>query len=415
MTSTEQQQAEGGLLSVLVFIAFTDNFFQLPIISPLATSLGAGPALAGMVVGAYSLTNMLGNVGAGPILDRYGYARPLTAAFAATATVLLAYPLLTMPGQLLALRLLHGLAAATLVPAIFAWRASQAGEGGEMAAMGRLGALIGAAAMVCPPLSGMLAARAGFAAPYLVLGLLFMAAAAALALRLPRTAAAWKPGDGIDVGVPRPRLLEPLARVWREAPANGLLLVWLGALAMVSCLGTLALRLPLDLTAAGAAAPTRAAGLLMGLFSTVAVLTMLAFQRARRPQDASRILAAAAAGLALLSGGAVVLGITGSTVGMAAGVAVLGLGFGVAFPALNASVGKRAVPSRRGSAFSLFYAFYSLGAVLGPLAAGLAAEWAPVSGWAYAPTTLATLTVAVVAARRALGEPPLTAKTPPGW
>lgn len=59
-------------------------------------------------------------------------------------------------------------------------------------------------------------------------------------------------------------------------------------------------------------------------------------------------------------------------------MALYGLGFGLIFPAANAQVADAARPSERGSAFGIFYAFYSVGVILGAGAAGLVAGRADV-------------------------------------
>src|SRR5690625_4916580 len=64
-------------LALLLFMGFFDNFTQIPMISPYAVSLGASAVMAGWIVGIYSLTNMVGNIGAGVILDRMGRRVPL--------------------------------------------------------------------------------------------------------------------------------------------------------------------------------------------------------------------------------------------------------------------------------------------------------------------------------------------------
>ena len=49
---------------------------------------------------------------------------------------------------------------------------------------------------------------------------------------------------------------------------------------------------------------------------------------------------------------------------------VFGLGFSLLFPAATALVADAAAPSERGTAFGVFYAVYSLGTIVGSLAAG---------------------------------------------
>ncbi|MDP8921464.1 MAG: MFS transporter, partial [Chloroflexota bacterium] len=61
-------------------------------------------------------------------------------------------------------------------------------------------------------------------------------------------------------------------------------------------------------------------------------------------------------------------------VGVYAAMALVGLGFGLLFPAATALVADAGAPSRRGAAFGIFYAVYSLGVILGALASGLLSE-----------------------------------------
>ena len=66
---------------LVVFAAFFDLFVQFPTIAPYAESLGASAALVGVIVAAYSFTNLFGNLGAGYVLDRWGRERPCFSAW----------------------------------------------------------------------------------------------------------------------------------------------------------------------------------------------------------------------------------------------------------------------------------------------------------------------------------------------
>ena len=50
---------------LVVLAVFLDLFVQFPTIAPFAEGLGASAALVGIVVAAYSVTNLFGNLGAG--------------------------------------------------------------------------------------------------------------------------------------------------------------------------------------------------------------------------------------------------------------------------------------------------------------------------------------------------------------
>ncbi|MFN3336353.1 MAG: MFS transporter, partial [Thermomicrobium sp.] len=89
------------LVRALVFAAFFDLFVQYPVAAPYAVALGASSALVGLVVAAYSIANLLANVGAGFVLDRWGRTWPLLIGLIATAAVVAGYTLVRSPIQLL--------------------------------------------------------------------------------------------------------------------------------------------------------------------------------------------------------------------------------------------------------------------------------------------------------------------------
>jgi MFS family permease len=63
--------------------------------------------------------------------------------------------------------------------------------------------------------------------------------------------------------------------------------------------------------------------------------------------------------------------------GVAAGMAVFGLGFGLLFPSAAALVAEATERSERGAAFGIFYAVYSLGVVIGSVLSGALGSWVP--------------------------------------
>ena len=103
----------------VVLAVFLDLFMQFPTIAPYAESLGASAAVAGIAVAAYSFTNLFGNLGAGPLLDRLGRRGPMLVGMAVSAAAVLAYSVVQSPGQLMAARAIHGLGAAVLAPGAF--------------------------------------------------------------------------------------------------------------------------------------------------------------------------------------------------------------------------------------------------------------------------------------------------------
>ena len=139
---------------LVVLAAFFDLFVQFPTIAPHARNLGASVALVGVVVAAYSVTNLFGNLGAGLVLDRWGRRRPMIFGLAITAVAVLSYAFVNSPEQLIAVRAVHGLGAAALTPGAFAILGDRAASGQRGRAMGLAGALIAIPAMIGPPAAG---------------------------------------------------------------------------------------------------------------------------------------------------------------------------------------------------------------------------------------------------------------------
>ena len=141
---------------LVVFAAFFDLFVQFPTIAPYAESLGASAAFVGIIVAAYSFTNLFGNLGAGYILDRWGRRSPMLLGMAITFIAVFSYSLVDTPEQMMAARAVHGIGAAVLAPGAFSIIGDRTASDRWGRAMGLTGALIAVAALVGPPAAGIL-------------------------------------------------------------------------------------------------------------------------------------------------------------------------------------------------------------------------------------------------------------------
>lgn len=343
------QAAVTGLLSCLLFIAFVDNFVQLPIMAPLARSLGAGATLSGLIVGMYSVTNLWGGVVAGVVLDRWGRRLPLAVGLLWAGLGVLLYGYVSTPVALLWARAFHGLGGSILVPAVFTIAADTLPQEGRARGIGRIGATIGLAAIFGPAYGGMVSSMWGLNALFGSVFVLMAAASLLTLTRLPETIPQEAGSAGDRPGFP---------------PLRGRLLIASGAgFFNAASLGAVTLLFPLQMEAAGH--PSSQTGLLISFFSLVAVITMFVGGKRR---GAGRInilsgLVAIAAGLSMLA-----LGV--SLPAAAVGMAVFGLGFGMVYPVANTWVAESVEPKQRGRAFGVFYAFYSLAMIVAPVMAG---------------------------------------------
>lgn len=353
-------------IAVVVLVSFFDNFSQFPVIAPYARSLGADPAVIGAVVAVYSATNLGGNVLAGYFLDRFGRKRLLVLGLLAAGSAVLLYATAQTPRQLMAVRGIHGLAAAILAPAAFTLLGDLFPKEKRGRVMGVNGALIALAAMVAPAVSGVIRDRWGFDAVFIaVAGLLLITAG--LAHLLVRETHRPDPAN-----TPPPRVL--LTLLGRKP----LLLSYLAALALPFGLGTLVTYLPLRLEDLGYHGAQ--IGAAFSAFALVALLVMAS--PASRAGDVRGRLGPTGLGLLFVGVSLPFLGASVRLEPVLASMALFGLGFGLIFPSANAQVADATRPAERGTAFGLFYAFYSLGVVLGATASGFLAsqQWAPAFG-----------------------------------
>ena len=354
-------------IRAVVFVAFLDLYMQLPVMATFAASLGASATMAGVIVGAYSASNILGNLVAGLLLDLTSRRRVVIVGMALTAATLFAYGFVASPAALLGLRLAHGLAAGALTPGAFAMLGDRA-RAGHAQTMGASGALIAVAAIAGFPLSAIIQGIGGYEWVFRASGLAMLCAMAAFAI-LARDAPKTPP--------------EPAAAASQSAPRSPLRDAVLGmiyavVLAMTYCIGALIGHLPIAIEDAGFEPASRWSGTAFFVFALVAAVVMAT--PAQRALDGKSRSLAIALGLALISASGAGLALAalggGAPFALALMVAMMGafgLGFGFLFPSLGAAVSERG-GGRRGIAFGIFYAIYSLGVFIGSSASGAAAE-----------------------------------------
>jgi MFS family permease len=343
---------------LVVFVTFLDLFIQFPVVAPFARQLGATPSAVGWIVGAYSLTNLLGNLVAGVALDRWGRRLPVLIGLLVSALALASYAVVTTPGQLLAVRAVHGLATAVLTPGAFALIGDTAAVDRRARVMGVSGAIIAVAATLGPPLASALADRYGVGALFLGAAGLMLVAALHFWRRALETAAPREDATATAAGY---------LSVWTRLP---LVAAYLAVLALTIGLGALVTHLPQALVARGES------GLRGAVFTVYALLAVLAMVGPLgRLSDRVGRRGPLAAGLSLIGLGMLLLALVPSAVGALLGMAVFGFGFGLLFPPATALVVEATDRSERGAAFGVFYAVYSLGVVVGAVLSGVLDEW----------------------------------------
>ena len=351
---------------VVLFLSFLDIFALLPTVGPHVEELGGGDAAIGAAVGAYSASNLPANVIGGILVDKWGRRRVLLLGLGLAALAVAAYAAATTVGAFVGVRVLHGLAGGVLIPAVFAAAGDRAEPGHTGRSFGRLGALIGAAAVVAPATAGIVRQTVSTEAVFLgVAGLLALAFVIAWwgvfdRLTTPEAAA---PSGADQVGrAMRALLADPTLR--RALAATATLTAGVGVLA-----GFLPGR------AEGLGADPSVVGILFTIYAVVAAGIMLSPLAGR--VDRGRALATAAVGLLVLALSLATLTFAAALWVAVVASALFGAGYGLVFPAVTGTTSLLATDATRGRAFGLFNMAFSLGLAVGPPAVGWTAQVTP--------------------------------------
>ncbi|MBS4022881.1 MAG: MFS transporter [Dethiobacter sp.] len=345
------------LINFIVLISFFDTLSLLPLVSPFAVHLGASSLLAGIIVSAYSFANFSGNLISGYFIDGIGRKFTLILGLLIAGTGVFSYTLAQNAGQLIALRIIHGLGGALLVPAAFTLIADKAPVNETPRAMGRAGALIGVSALIGPPVSGIMRDRMGFNSVFILIAGLFALTLVLVFFFLPGDTAANKKQHRLNAK----QFLNNFVRLTANAK---LFTACIGGFSLMWAQGVLAFLLPLYIGKLGYLSVM--VGALLGTFAVFAIVTML-FSKLILPKfkhPDSKALAGI--GLCLI-----LIPFFSRLIILFFIMAAYGVFFGTMFTYSTNSVAKATVREERGTAFSIFYACFSLGVVFGPVLSGL--------------------------------------------
>lgn len=383
---------------LVVFVAFFDLFAQLPIVAPFARQLGADPLVTSITVASYDASNLLGNLAAGFVLLGLGKQRTLVIGLLVSGAALALYGIVDTPLQFGVIRAVHGLGQAVLSPGAFTLLSDSVTASRRAQAMGTAAAFIAIAAVIGPPMSGIVASQTE---PGYVFGgvAVLMVVAAVVVAKLAR-------------GLERDITVDTAGRQVRSGSFLAVLLrpqlvvAYVACLAWTAGIGTLVVHLPLLLEARGV--PASARGSAFGVYA-LAALVLFA-----RPApwliDRFGRLRTLGAGLGLIGASLVSLAFASGTGEVYASMAAFGCGFGLLFPAVTAYLADQTVPGERGVAYGVFYAAYSLGVVVGEVCSGqLAQTLGPTTVapfWAFGSVALGVAVWVVVLATRPVAARP---------
>lgn len=335
---------------ILVWTSFYDQLAWTPVLVWIAAGVGAPESLA-WAAAAYSVANLFGNILFGLLsdrLDRYGVAGAGLLAMTLTG---LAHLSIATPAMLVGVRFLHGLAIAAVAPAALASVTDGLPRRKRGEVMARVGLVIALASMLATSATGRIVSKVGMTAGIGSLALLVGLVGAATLLLRGRVEPA--PAHRLaPEGDPAPTAINPSA---------------LGAAALVAFAlmflqNVLFYAYPLKGRALGMS-PAEI-GSTLAVFGAGAALAFLPpLSRTADRWGRHRPLI-----VGMLLAGAGLLGLAGSsaTPALSASLFAYGLGFGLVFPAVTAWGADAAGKGRRGLAFGLLTAAFSLGSISSP-------------------------------------------------
>lgn len=346
------------LIYIIIVIAFLDTFIQLPIITPYSLELGASLTLTGGIVAVYSLTNMVGNIIGGHWIDKFGRKKMLFTGMITVCIILFLYPLAATGWQLFWARFFHGLAGGILIPAAFAYIGDKSAQKTRGKSMALTGASIGIAAIVGPAVGGVMAARSSIPNVFILVAVLFLIASLLVLFFVKESYVTTDRGK-FNFREFIPLIKHPL-----------IILSSLAAFALMVSNGTLAFALPLNVEEMGRS--TETTGMLLSTFGIMALIVFLT--PINRIYDAFSAVKLIAIGLSFIGVGMIILSMSTSFWTNFIAMVIYGLGFAFIFPSMNKIVTEASTEVDRGKAYGVFYAFFSLGAVVGSSLSGAIAE-----------------------------------------
>ena len=346
---------------MIIFVAFFDLFIQFPIVAPYARDLGASASYVGVIMAAYSATNLIGNIITGRLVDFLGRQTPIIMGAFVTSIALLGYAASTTPFILLISRFVHGFASSSLTPGSFAMLGDSSPDNRRASVMGRSGAFVAVAAVLGPPLAGI--GKDYFGTNFVfVTGSILMAMAGIIF---------WILSVETINSDKRTAPLE-LRKFFSQSSSlrifnKGLILACVSVLAFTIGLGGLVTQLPLAL--ASLDLPSSVSGSVFMVYALAAMVMMVT--PIRSLSDRYNRTLFLNVGLITMSIGIATIGLYPGIWGALLGMVIYGIGFGILFPAATALVVDSTLVESRGFGFGIFYGVYSAGVVIGSLMSGI--------------------------------------------
>ena len=349
------------LLFVVLFLVAFDMHAQTPLLAPYLNILGVSAAMIGFVLGGYAISNLTGNLIAGPFLDRYPKKWFIAGGLILAGFMLIGQGVVQNTAGFFAFRLSLGFLMAFVSPACSAMLGETgrtAVEQGEI--MGKKGLVLTTAGIVSPAVGSFLAVQFGYGQSFVILGYMMIAAGVFAWMMLPLRVEGGS-SSPLKARATTKHSLAPVLENKLLYPA------FLGGFAIIYAQGTIIYEVPLLIQKQGLSPAVT--GVLFSLKGLGALAILCQFWLYRVPVETRSF-----AGLGVLSLLLYVLAI-GWHVPIQVMMFLLGACFGMLFPTFATILTVHSQRELYGSVFSIYSAVLSVGAVLSPIVAGLLQNW----------------------------------------
>ncbi len=326
--------------------------------STFAQSLGGSPLIIGLVVGMYSFANMIGNIIAGAAVDKFGAKKILYISMGLTSFIVLLYTVVQSGEQLLVVRFMHGFSDGFLIPVcLYVFIKTNKCDRRQGKAMALSGVAVGTAAIVGPAFSGIMKATAGIEWVFITISILMVLGTIVSLFFLPNNVARK------DTSRTQMMNKEDMFELLKSEP---LLQAYIGAFTLMFSQGIVTYMLPVKVEALALKASTT--GMMLSVFGITAILFfLLPTNRIYDRFNRSKLMLI---GIAVMALALSLLGLFATKGMLFIVMMIYGIGFAILFPSINALLVENTTDDKRGKAFGLFYAFFSLGVVAGSFTVG---------------------------------------------
>ncbi|GAA0394204.1 MFS transporter [Paenibacillus motobuensis] len=223
------------LLMLNIFIVFTGIGLVVPIMPTYMTELHISGSTVGLLVASFSLTQLIFSPYAGRLSDMFGRKKIIVIGMVVFAVSELLFGIANAPALLFASRMIGGLGAALIFPAVMAYTADTTTDDERATGMGFINAAITTGFIIGPGIGGFIA-EFGIRVPFFAAAIAGAIAATITLLALPESKKRAQVAKDTANEAPRPRqsLVKQLLNSYKEPYFIALIIVFVASFGLAN-------------------------------------------------------------------------------------------------------------------------------------------------------------------------------------